>query len=188
MGSTTTALGTHAFANPVTVHKSMIFAIRGRDSEVEILFNQVHPVGKFVGPTSQPTQRNATQRYGWAGVLSLQSKPSRSLLGCRSQSLFTCANQTRGCCCHVWLHAPSCLLRATSPHTHHVTHPTSSRNNASCRRWVSTKWVEPAAGPPALGRGLAVRVGVASVQQGRCSLQDVEEDGRQADIERYDEH
>lgn len=40
----------------------------------------------------------------------------------------------------------------------------------SVRRWVGTKGVEPAAGPPALAlalrRGLAVRVGVASVQQG----------------------
>ena len=47
--------------------------LRGRDSEVEILFNQVHPIGKFVGPTSQPTQRNAAVRMGWGVIAAEQT-------------------------------------------------------------------------------------------------------------------
>ena len=160
MGSTDTALGTHAFANPVTVHKSMILAVRHCvDETVKWKALQSGSPGWKIRRADEPAI--ATQRYGWAGLSSLQSEPTRSLLGCRSQSPLTYAIKTRGCCCLT-------PLRATSPRTRHIPRPTSSRNNAPCRRRVGTKRVEPTLGPPALalGRGLAVRVGVASVQQG----------------------
>ena len=163
MGSTDTALGTHAFANPVTVHKSMILAVRHcADETAKWKALQSGSPGWKIRRADETA--NATQRYGWAGLSSLQSEPTRSLLGCRSQSLFMYASQTRGCYCRVWLHTPRYGPRAYS------SHPTSttSRNNAPCRRREGTKRVEPTLGPPALalGRGLAVSVGVASVQQG----------------------
>ena len=62
-----------------------------------------------------------------------------------------------------------------------------ARSNTTTHHPASADLVRPAA-YPADERCLAALVGVARVLQERCSLQDVEEDGRQADVERYDKH